>query len=99
MSDPREGEEFPLNVPEKPDNPFPDLKYFREHGNLIGNALDLLLTHPDELAKLRGNPALMHNVIEETLRYGPPVTQIPRALPSETLSCTETPFGKGNWRT
>jgi hypothetical protein len=31
MSDPREGEEFFLNVPKKLDNPFPDLKYFREH--------------------------------------------------------------------
>jgi cytochrome P450 len=31
MSDPREGEGFFLNVPEKLDNPFPDLKYFREH--------------------------------------------------------------------
>jgi cytochrome P450 len=31
MSDPREGKEFFLNVPEKLDNPFPDLKYFREH--------------------------------------------------------------------
>ncbi len=31
MSDPREGEEFFLNVPEKLDNPFPDLQYFREH--------------------------------------------------------------------
>jgi cytochrome P450 len=30
MSDPREGEEFFLNVPEKLDNPFPDLEYFRE---------------------------------------------------------------------
>jgi cytochrome P450 len=30
MSDLREGEEFFLNVPEKLDNPFPDLKYFRE---------------------------------------------------------------------
>lgn len=30
MSDPREGEEFFLNVPAKLDNPFPDLKYFRE---------------------------------------------------------------------
>jgi len=46
--------------------------------NLIGNALYLLLTHPDELAKLQANPALLHNVIEETLRYEPPVTLIPR---------------------
>lgn len=46
--------------------------------NLIGNALYLLLTHPDELARLKANPALLHNVIEETLRYEPPVTLIPR---------------------
>jgi hypothetical protein len=31
MSDPREGSEFFLNVPEKLDNPFPDFAYFREH--------------------------------------------------------------------
>jgi cytochrome P450 len=46
--------------------------------NLIGNAIYLLLTHPDELAELQANPALLHNVIEETLRYEPPVTLIPR---------------------
>jgi cytochrome P450 len=46
--------------------------------NLIGNAIYLLLTHPDEMAKLQANPALLHNVIEETLRYEPPVTLIPR---------------------
>jgi cytochrome P450 len=46
--------------------------------NLIGNALYLLLTHPNELAKLQANSALMHNIIEETLRYEPPVTLIPR---------------------
>jgi cytochrome P450 len=46
--------------------------------NLIGNAIYLLLTHPDELTKLQANPALMHNVIQETLRYEPPVTLIPR---------------------
>jgi hypothetical protein len=31
MFDPREGEEFFLNVPENLDDPFPNLKYFREH--------------------------------------------------------------------
>jgi hypothetical protein len=29
--DPREGDGFFLNVAEKLDNPFPDLKYFREN--------------------------------------------------------------------
>lgn len=46
--------------------------------NLVGNAIYLLLTHPDQFAKLRAEPALLHSVIEETLRYEPPVTLIPR---------------------
>jgi cytochrome P450 len=46
--------------------------------NLIGNVVYLLLKHPDQLAKLREDPALMRNVIEETLRFEPPVTLIPR---------------------
>ncbi len=46
--------------------------------NLIGNAVYLLLKHPDQLAKLREDPSLMRNVLEETLRFEPPVTLIPR---------------------
>jgi cytochrome P450 len=46
--------------------------------NPVGNALCLLLTHADELAKLQANPTLVHNVIAETLHYGPPLTLIPR---------------------
>jgi cytochrome P450 len=46
--------------------------------NLIGNVIYLLLTHPDQLAKLRAGPELLRNAIEETLRYEPPITLIPR---------------------
>jgi cytochrome P450 len=46
--------------------------------NLVGNAVYLMLTHPDQFTKLKADPALLHNVIEETLRYEPPVTMIPR---------------------
>jgi cytochrome P450 len=46
--------------------------------NLIGNAIYLLLTHPDQAAKLRAEPGLLPQAIEETLRYEPPVTLIPR---------------------
>ncbi len=46
--------------------------------NLIGNVVYLLLKHPDQLAKLREDPSLMRNVLEETLRFEPPVTLIPR---------------------
>ncbi len=41
--------------------------------DLIGNAVRLLLTHPAELAKLRADPGIINAVVEETLRYEPPV--------------------------
>jgi cytochrome P450 len=41
--------------------------------DLIGNAVHLLLKHPDELAKLRADPTLIAQVVEETLRYEGPV--------------------------
>jgi cytochrome P450 len=46
--------------------------------NLVGNAIYLLLTHPDQFATLKAEPALLHGVIEETLRYETPVALIPR---------------------
>lgn len=46
--------------------------------NLIGNVVYLLLTHPAEWARLRAAPDLLESAIEETLRYEPPVTLIPR---------------------
>ena len=41
--------------------------------DLIGNAVRLFLTHPQELAKLRADPGLIGAAVEETLRYEPPV--------------------------
>jgi cytochrome P450 len=41
--------------------------------NLIGNGLLALLRNPDQLALLRGDPALTRNSIEELLRYDSPV--------------------------
>jgi hypothetical protein len=40
--------------------------------DLIGNAIWLLLTHPDQLARLRADPALIGPAIEEVLRLEPP---------------------------
>jgi hypothetical protein len=40
--------------------------------NLIGNALDLLLTHPQEFARLRATPELINSCVEECLRYESP---------------------------
>jgi cytochrome P450 len=41
--------------------------------DLIGNAVRLLLLNPAELAKLRADPGIINAVVEEVLRYEPPV--------------------------
>lgn len=40
--------------------------------NLIANGYYLLLKHPDQCGKLRRDPALLSNAVEEILRYEPP---------------------------
>jgi cytochrome P450 len=41
--------------------------------DLIGNAVRLLLLNPVELAKLKADPGLINALVEEALRYEPPV--------------------------
>lgn len=41
--------------------------------NLLGNMVLALLNHPDELAKVRADAALIPKVVEETLRYDAPI--------------------------
>jgi cytochrome P450 len=48
--------------------------------NLIGNAVIALLDHPDQLERLRAEPALVANAVEEALRYDPPVQGLPRLV-------------------
>ncbi len=44
----------------------------------IGNAVLALLRNPGELEKLRANPDLLENAVEELLRYEPPVHLLSR---------------------
>jgi cytochrome P450 len=41
--------------------------------NLIGNAVNALLDHPDQLARLAADPALIPDAIEEAVRFDSPV--------------------------
>src|SRR5882672_9671559 len=46
--------------------------------NLIGNGLFALLHHPDQLARLQQDPALVPGAVEELLRYDSPVQRSAR---------------------
>jgi cytochrome P450 len=51
--------------------------------NLIGNGLRALLTHPDQLQRLRDEPGLMETAVEELLRYDSPVQLTGRVVTEE----------------
>ncbi|MFY0571440.1 cytochrome P450 family protein [Archangium lansingense] len=52
--------------------------------NLIGNGIWALLTHPEQLERLRANPALIESAVEEMLRYrGPVETTTQRWAPQD----------------
>ena len=51
--------------------------------DLIGNAIWLFLTHPDQLAKLKSDPSLINNAVEEVLRFESPVDITGRIAPRE----------------
>lgn len=51
--------------------------------DLIASGVWLFLTHPEELAKLKADPALGAAAVEETLRFEGPVSITSRVVPDE----------------
>jgi cytochrome P450 len=64
--------------------------------NLVGNGVVALLSHPDQLAKLKADPELAKGMVEETLRYWGPVDFIGRRIAKVDveLSGTVIPTGE-----
>ena len=52
--------------------------------NLIGNAVNALLDHPEVMERVAANPALVPALIEETLRYDSPIQLVFRTATQET---------------
>lgn len=63
--------------------------------NLIGNGLYALLTHPDQLQRLREDPGLIPSAVEEFLRFDPPVQYTTRIVTEDlTIGNAQIPAGR-----
>jgi cytochrome P450 len=63
--------------------------------NLISNGMLTLLRHPDILARLRREPDLIIGLVEELLRYEPPVQYLPQRTTLEEITIAGTTIPKG----
>jgi cytochrome P450 len=63
--------------------------------NLISNALLTLLRNPEVLQRLRRVPELSARVIEEVLRYEPPVQLLPNRTALEDIDVAGTTIARG----
>ncbi|WP_395659133.1 cytochrome P450 [Nocardioides sp.] len=64
--------------------------------NLVGNAVNALLDHPDQWAALVADPGLAGAAVQETLRWDPPVQRTARVSFDET-EVAGTPIARGRW--
>ena len=64
--------------------------------SLIGNAVLALLSHPDELAKLRADPSLVAAAVEELLRYDGPVERALNRWAAEDVEVRGRTIRKGD---
>ncbi|HXT42801.1 MAG TPA: cytochrome P450 [Pseudonocardiaceae bacterium] len=63
--------------------------------NLIGNGVQALLTHPDQLALLRSQPELLSAAVEELLRFDGPLQVATFRLSTEPIEIGEVTIPAG----
>lgn len=63
--------------------------------NLIGSGALALLEHPDQLAKLRGEPTLIRTAVEELLRFVCPVEMATERYTREAVTIAGTTIPRG----
>ena len=93
----REDDERPLDVPEI-------LELIRiliaggteSTSSLLGSALYLLLTHPDQFSEVRGNTLLIPQMLDEVVRLESPVQWNPRVVQRDGVSLGEVQLPKGS---
>jgi cytochrome P450 len=62
--------------------------------NVVGNGLLALLQHPDQLARLRADPALIPGAVEELIRFDSPLQLFERtALADTVIGAVTVPAG------
>jgi cytochrome P450 PksS len=64
--------------------------------NLIGSGTLALLEHPDQMARLRNDPALIVPAVEEMLRYASPVELAPECYPREDVALAGAVIPRGS---
>jgi cytochrome P450 len=69
---------------------------FETTTNLIGNGLLALLRHPDEMARVRDDPALVPAAVDEILRFESPV-QVDARRALEDADIAGVPVPAGDW--
>jgi cytochrome P450 len=63
--------------------------------NMIGNGVNALLEHRDQLARLHGEPQMIKSAVEELLRYDAPI-QVAGRIPLEDIEVGGQRIGKGH---
>jgi cytochrome P450 len=65
--------------------------------NLIASGTLALLTHPEEMARLRNDPSLLTAAVEELLRFTNPVNHATERFTTEELTIGEVVIPAGEW--